>query len=403
MSVFSTVALCLVAAAPAARIAVVVDDPSAGTPVVAALEAALQQKGYAVVSPEVSKGLREILAPGALMGARLPEGLSVLEADAVLAGSAAYGTPQALEGIRTQAVSVTARLIDLGTGQATRTLQAHGRGLGLAGPDLAARGSEQAVKSLFAMPALEEALGAVGPRGGMVTLVVQGLSSRDALHELRAGLQTALAGIPVKEVYFARGLGKLQLGGSKAKSMVGSDIADLIAERKEIPLVVEEVANTRIVARHKPARAVAIHALVLEPKVPKAMRARAAEIGKYVATRFATFDFARASYQPGRVSRRRARRRARELGAQVIVESEIITAGANSALTIRVVDATTGRPIYRKQTLLKAEGEELETADTMLASLNDDLPEQLRQRAIGVPPPRPTGDGQQTAEKTTRK
>ena len=39
------------------------------------------------------------------------------------------------------------------------------------------------------------------------------------------------------------------LGGSKAKSMAGPEIADMIGENRYLALVVDEVANTRIVTR----------------------------------------------------------------------------------------------------------------------------------------------------------
>ena len=214
----------------------------------------------------------------------------------------------------------------------------------------------------------------------MVTLIVQKIPNRAALLELREGLERALAGAPVKEIYYAKGLGKLVLGGSKAKSMVGPDIADVIGQRRSLALEVDEVANTRIVATYDRARTVAVHALVLEPKVPRRMRQRAKELGKYVATRFATFEFARASYQPGRLNRARAIERAKALGAGVIVESEVMGRDGSTALSIRVVDVESGRPIFREQRLMTGD-EELRAAEGLLATIGARLPEHLARAA----------------------
>lgn len=371
-------------APPATRVAVVVDDPSPGQPSRAALEAALQERGYEVVSKEVSEDMRAAVAPKALLGSRLPEGLSVFEADAILAGAAAYGEPNDVEGVKSVQVTLTARLIDLGTGRTTSTLQSGGVGVGVQGPALFSRGARQAVEQLFKTKGLVEALKDVGQEAGMVTLIVQGIPSREALLELRNGLERALAGAPVKEVYYAKGLGKLALGGSRAKSMVGPEIADVIGETKTLALVVEEVANTRIVAAYNKGRAVSVHALVLEPKVPrKTKKASADELGRYVATRFATFDFARASYQPGVLSRKQALARASELGADVLVESEILGSGASSALAIRIVDARTGKPIFREQSVLPSGNSDFGVVETMLATIEVELPERLGADAAG--------------------
>lgn len=377
MSTTALLAALLFAAPPATRVAVVVEDPSPGQPSRAALEAALQEIGYEVVSKEISSDMRGAVAPKALLGTRLPEGLSVFEADAILAGEAAYGEPNDVEGVKSVQVNLTARLIDLGTGRTTSTLQAAGVGVGVQGPALFARGAKQAVEQLFKTKGLVEALKNVGQEAGMVTLIVQGIPSREALLELRNGLERALAGAPVKEVYYAKGLGKLALGGSNAKSMVGPEIADVIGETKTLALVVDEVANTRIVASYNKARSVAVHALVLEPKVPKRMAARADELGRYVATRFATFDFARASYQPGRLTRKQALDRASKLQADVLVESEILGSGSAAALAIRIVDARTGKPIFREQTVLPSESEQFAAVETMLAQIKLELPERL--------------------------
>ena len=365
------------AAPPATRVAVLIDDPAPSAPAQAALESTLQARGFEVVAAQVSSRMREVIAPSELLGNRLPEGLSVFEADAILAGAASYGENTEVEGVLSAQVSLTARLIDLGTGRTTTTIQTHGVGLGLGGPALAARGAQQAVEQLFGNKRFGDALKSVGQSSGSVTLIVQGVPDRDSLQSLRMGLEKALAGAPVKEVYFAKGLGKLILGGSKARSMVGPDVADIIGEHRHLALAVDEVANTRIVATFDRARTVRVHALVLQPKVPKRMRKRAGELGKYVATKMATFDFARASYQPGKLSRKRALARAAELEADVLVESEVLGTGKSAALAIRGVDVSTGRRVYRQKMIIDDAGEELKVADAMLAVMGSDLPTHL--------------------------
>lgn len=366
-----------IAAAPATRIAVLMDDPQQGTPASATIETMLQKMGYEVVAADVSEKMRQVVAPKALLGTRLPEGLSVFEADAILAGAVSYGEAQEVEGVKSRPVSITARLIDLGTGQATATMQATGVGLGVQGPALITRGAEQAATILFDDKGLKKALGNVGQAAGTVTLIVQGLPSREQLLELRRGLERALAGAPVKEVYFAKGLGKLMLGGSQAKSMVGPEIADVIGETKSLALEVDEVANTRIVATYNRARTVQVHALVLEPKLTKKDPKQAEQLGKYVATQLATFKFARASYQPGRLDRKAALKRATELGAQVLVESEILGDSKSSALAMRVIDVSTGQPILRSQKVLANKDASFEAAQALVAELETTLPEKL--------------------------
>ncbi|MCA9556831.1 MAG: hypothetical protein KC933_42800, partial [Myxococcales bacterium] len=187
---------------------------------------------------------------------------------------------------------------------ATATYRADGQGVGAGGPTVLARGADQAVRLLFDKQGLDKSLANVGQTAGAVTLVVQGLPSREALVALQDDLRKALAGAPVREVYYSTNLGKLVLGGAKSsKAMVGPDIANLISENKKLALVVDEVANTRIVARYDRARTVNVNAMVLEPKLPRGSRAQAKELGRYVATQLATFEFARASFQPGRMSR----------------------------------------------------------------------------------------------------
>lgn len=380
----ATIAAVAIAAPPAPRIAVLLDDPAPSAPTRASIEVRLQKQGYEVVAPSVAEKLRKVVAPGDLLGTRLPEGLSVFEADAILAGAASYGTPQALEGVMTAPVSLTARLIDLGTGRTTTTIQTSGRGIGIAGPALLARGAEQAVAALFNDKRFKAALDDLGQESGRVTLIVQGVPDRDTLLELKSGLERVLAGAPVKEIYFAKGLGKLSLGGSRAKSMVGPDIADVIGENQHLALVVDEVANTRIVARFDRSRTVNVHALVLQPTVPKRLSKRTQNLGKYVATKMATYDFARASYQAGKLTRAQAMERAKSIGADVIVESEIVGARSSAALSIRVIDVKTGRPIYREQQMLGRREDALQVADAMIATIGKTLPGELTKRSIGT-------------------
>ncbi len=367
--------------APATRIAVLLDDPAPGTPASAAIERALQDRGYEVVAAEASQKMRSVVAPKELLGSRLPtDGLSVFEADAVLAGAAAYGEPVEVEGVKSQSVSVTLRLIDLGTGQATSTMQAEGVGVGVGGPALQTRGLAQALQILFADRGLTTALNKVGQSAGSVVLVVQDLPNREALTSLREGLEKALAGAPVKEIYFAKGLGKLVLGGSKADSMVGPNIADIISENKSLALAVDEVANTRIVARYDKSRTVNVHALVLEPKLPKRDARRATELGKYVATQLATLAYARASYQRGVLSRKAALAQAKKIGADVIIEPELLGRKGDSALVIRVIDVATGEPILRVQKIVETPTDSLATAEKLIADLGTMLPEKLGER-----------------------
>ena len=96
------------AAPPATRIAVLVDDPGQGTPALAAIEAKLQGLGYEVVAAETSARMREVVAPKDVLSSRLPDGLSVFEADALLGGTVAYGTPMEIEGVQSVPVSLTA-------------------------------------------------------------------------------------------------------------------------------------------------------------------------------------------------------------------------------------------------------------------------------------------------------
>jgi hypothetical protein len=373
----ATLTALLTSAAPATRIAVLIDDPAQGTPAAAALERALQQRGYEVVAADTSQAMRSVVAPKDLLGSRLPtDGLSVFEADAVLAGAVAYSDPQSVEGVRSQSVGLTVRLIDLGTGQATATMQAEGVGVGMTEPALRTRAIDQALGILFAGE-LAKALGKIGQAAGSVVLVVQDLPNREALTDLRAGLERALAGAPVKEIYFAKGLGKLVLGGSTADSMVGPNIADIISENRSLALAVDEVANTRIVARYDKSRTVQVHALVIEPKLPKKNAKQATELGKYVATQIATLAFAKASYQRGALTRDRAIAQAQKIGADVIIESEILGEKSGSVLVFRVIDVETKNPILRVQKIVESPDASFSAAERLIADLGKELPEKL--------------------------
>ena len=380
----------LAAAGPATRVAVVLEDAGAGSPAVAAIEATLQEKGYSVVAPSVVAEIRKVVAPKDILENRLPTGLSVFEADALIAGTAVYSEPTTIdEGVSSQTVVVTVRLIDLGTGQATATVQGTGVSVGVVAPTRLAAASRNATRRLFSRTALPKALEAIGPTGSSVMLVVQGLPHRTALSELKTSLEKALAGAPAREVYFAQGLGKLELGGSRSpKAMTGPDIADIINDAGNLALSVVEVANTRIVAEYDRSRTVRVHALVLEPKLPRKDPRRATQLGKYVATQVATFDFARASYQRGRLNRKRALKRARRIGADVIVESEVLNVGRSSALLLRVIDVASGRPIMRQQQVLDSDAGGLEAARTLLANLKQNLPEKLTPLSKPNPPRR---------------
>jgi hypothetical protein len=391
----------LTQAGPATRIAVLLDDSAPGAPARACIESALMAQGFEVVAEDVSEKIRKVVAPKAVLENRLPQGPSVFEADAVLGGEASYGTPTEVEGVKSIPATLTARLIDIGTGHTTATIQTTGVGLGVEGPALFQRAAKQAVDHLFADARLKDALKSVGQEAGMVTLIVQGVPSREALLTLRRGLERALAGAPAKEIYFAKGLGELRLGGSKAKSMVGPDIADVIGETKSLAITVEEVANTRIVATYTPARAVSISALVTEPKVPASMKKAAAEeLGRYVANRIATFEYAKASYQPGKLTREQALKRAKELNADVLVESELLGSAGSSALAIRIIDARTKKPILREQRLLEKDGG-LATAEGMLLTIKTELPERLS--AAPPDPARPASPGDPLPTATNEK
>lgn len=389
-----------VGAAPTTRIAVVLDDPADAQPVTGAIEMRVQKAGYRVVATETSRRIRQVAAPREFLHTRLPEGLSVFEADAILAGHVAYGKATEIEGIRSVPVAVSVRLIDLATGEATATFQADGVGIGVGGPTLLMRAAHQAVAQLFEQGDLTRALARVGQSAGSILLIVREVPHRKAWLGLQEALRTAMAGAPVTELYYAEGLGKLVLGGSRSEdAMVGPDIANLIGADRALALRVQEVANTRIVARYDRSRTLRVHALVLEPKLPRPDKKRATALGKFVATKLASFEFARASYQRGRLSRKAALRRAREIGADLVVESEILGRGSSTALTLRVVYVKTGRPIHRGQQVLTAANGNFVTADTLVAALETALPEKLAPTLESPPdrngpPPRAEADRQ---------
>ncbi len=373
-----------IGAPPPARVAVLIDDPAPSEPTRAAVEIALQGLGYEVVSREQALQIRAVITPQAVLDGKLPADLSVLEADAIFAGQAAYGEPIDVEGVKSLQVALSTRLLDLATSRVSATQQSSGVGLGNPGPNLAVRGAQQAVGALFARKPLTEALAALGQQAGAVTLVVQGLPSRKALGDLRAELERALAGAPAREIYFAQGMGKLLLGGSAARSMSGPEVADVLSADRKLALEVTEVANTRIVARYAPARAVSLTALVLEPKVSPELRGEREALGRYVAGEVGKFGFLEASYQAGALTRARAIERAKALKADLVVESELLVSGKARALAIRVVDVSTGQLILREQKPLEGDVSRFAVAESMLGAIKTQLPERLAAR-------RPTG------------
>lgn len=376
------------AAPPTLRVAVLVDDPEPGAPGRAALEARLQELGYRTVDAETTARLRKVLTPEAILAHRLPEGLSVFEADAVLGGTLTYGEPRATPDapdVQIQSVELVLRLVALDSGQVSRTFSVPGAGLGSMELGRRRRAIQGAVARLFAKDKLPRALSELGPRGNEVLLIVHGVPGRREAGQLAETLSKALAGAPVREEYFARGLARFVLGGGSARVMEGPSIADLL-ETRRVGLRIDEVANTRLVATFDPARAVRVHALVLEPKAPKRKTARA--LGRFLATELAEQEFARASYQSGRISRARARARARKLGADVLVESELIRVSGDRALALRVIDVATGKPIYRSQRRI-GEGGALGAAELLMASVSTELPA-LRTPASSDPHSVPT-------------
>ncbi len=384
----------LVSAAPGARFAVLVEDPEEGTPTRTALESALQRRGYEVVDAKTSARLRKLTISEGGLHRPLIDGPSVYETDAVLAGTATYAAPAPVdEGVFNHTVMVTLRLIDLATGRTTATTRAHGVALGAIRSTGRAQAAGRAALQALGRPEMAAALGVVGPTGGAVTLVVRGVPSREALSALRERLEAALAGAPAKEIYFATGVGKLVLGGARSPTaMNGPDIADALTNNRDLGLVVVEVANTRIVARFDRSRAVRVHALVLEPQLGPQRRRQATQLGKFLATQLATYDFARATYQRGRLSRKRALRRAKRVGANVVVESEVLTVGRSSAMVMRIVDVASGRPIFRTQRVLSGLSPGLEVAQALLSDLERDLPSRLLagQRPSSPPSPYPS-------------
>lgn len=364
-----------------ARVAVLIDDPGPSQPMRAALETQLQALGYEVVSREQALEIRRAITPQAVLEGRLPADLSVLEADAILAGEAAYGEANDVEGTQSLQVALSARLLDLATSKVSATQQTSGVGLGVRGPNLAVRGAQGAVKQLFERKPLLDALGGLGQQAGAITLVIQGLPSRTALAELRAALERSLGGAPVREIYFAQGLGKLLLGGSAARSMNGPDVANVLTADKSVALTVAEVANTRIVATYDRARTVSLRALVLEPSLPPRMRAERTELGRYVTGEVSKFGFVQGQYQPTPLNRNQARARAKALKLQLIVESEVLTQDGNTALSIRMIDVDSGEVILREQTPLPGkDGNRFQAVETVLGSIKAKLPEHLASR-----------------------
>jgi hypothetical protein len=366
---------------PGARVAVLVDDAAPSEPARAAIESALQAAGFEVISRDLALEIRRVVTPEAILQGRLPENLSVLEADAIVAGAAAYGEPMAIEGVQSLQVALSSRILDLSTGRISATEQVSGVGVGVPGPNLAVKGAQQAVAVLFKRAPWGEALAALGPQSGAVTLIVQGLPTRQALGDLRTGLEKALAGAPARELYFAQGLGKLMLGGSSARSLDGRDVADLLTQERALGLEVLEVANTRIVAKYAPGRGVSMTALVLEPKVSSGSRGEREELGRYVAGELGKFGFLSVQYQPSKLSRAQALGRAKKLRAQLLVESEILESDGALALAIRVVDVATGKPVLREQMPLAKGHSRFAAAEALLSAVQSKLPVELAQRA----------------------
>jgi hypothetical protein len=169
--------------------------------------------------------------------------------------------------------------------------------------------------------------------------------------------------------------------------MVGPDIADIIAQKKVLALAVDEVANTRIVARWDRSRTVQVHALVVRPKTTRKQTKRATELGRYLATELAKLEFARASYMGKRVSRKAAVKQAKKIGAGVVVEADLLGNGESAAMSIRVIDVETGRPILRHQRVIEQKAGDFGTAKQIIVALERELPEKL----AALTPARPTG------------
>ena len=132
-----------------------------------------------------------------------------------------------------------------------------------------------------------------------------------------------------------------------------------------------------IVATFERARTVSVHALVTEPVVPARMKAAKAELGRFVAGEMAKFGYVRTSYQASPLTRAAAVKRAAGIGAQVVVESEILGSGKESAFVIRIIDVKTGQPIVREQAVLASDASRFSTAEALLATIKGRLPEHL--------------------------
>ncbi len=81
------------------------------------------------------------------------------------------------------------------------------------------------------------------------------------------------------------------------------------------------------------------------------------------------------------MSRKAALKRAKEGGYDVLVESEVLGSGASAALTLRVIDVATGRPIHRQQQVLAEGKQTFGAAKTLVAELRTVLPEKLAARS----------------------
>lgn len=100
----------------------------------------------------------------------------------------------------------------------------------------------------------------------------------------------------------------------------------------------------------------------------------------------ATFKFAKATYQSGKFARPAALKRAAELGATVMIESEIFGDGKSSAFAMRVFDVETGQPILRQQRVLPSPDANFEVAQALVAELEVQLPEKIAANTTKVKP-----------------
>lgn len=355
-------ALVLLAVAAPLRVAVLVEDPHPTQPVRAALEARFQEEGLWVVDAEASERLRTQVLPGALQD-EWPEGATTFDADLMLAGAVTYGAPVAVgdAGVQSQSVQVTLRWVEPSRARVGRTEQTHGVGLGVhEGPRLA-RAALQAVSRVFSSNEWMRIHREIGPRQSSVMLIVRDVQDRKAVQALTEGLETAFLGAPVTERSWRLGVLQLQMGDGSARTLVGTDVADLIEAHPELGLEVTAVANARIEARRTSAGW--IRALVLEPQGFEGSQGEA--LGRYLATQLAEAG-TRVDFQAGSWPRKEALRWAREHGVPWLVEAEKIDVEGRAAFALRFVDVQTGLPAWRAQQVI-GDGGALEVAQALLS------------------------------------